>query len=144
VSGTPGKTQLLNVYRLPKLYLIDLPGYGFAKASQSDRRSYRELLQTLLRSRDSLTGVVWLLDVRHPLSADDQEFQALLSESGRAVLPVLTKADKLVRSKQAEAVGARARELGVPRNDIQLVSVTTGLGIADLGASLLAAAEGAA
>jgi GTP-binding protein len=144
VSGTPGKTQLLNVYRLPKLYLIDLPGYGFAKASQADRRSYRELLHTLLRSRDSLTGIVWLLDVRHSLSADDQAFQALLSESGRAVLPVLTKADKLARSKQAEAVEERARELGFARNDIQLVSVTTGLGIADLGASLLAAAEEAA
>jgi GTP-binding protein len=141
VSSTPGKTQLLNVYRLPKLYLIDLPGYGFAKASQTDRRAYRELLHTLLRSRNSLTGVVWLLDVRHPLSVDDQDFQTLLSESGRAVLPVLTKADKLVRSAQADALGARARELGIARNDIQLVSATTGLGIAELGESLLAAAE---
>ena len=140
VSGTPGKTQLLNVYRLPRLYLIDLPGYGFARASQTDRKAYRELLQTLLRSRDTLTGVVWLLDVRHSLSADDQAFQALLAESGRPVLPVLTKADKVVRSKQPAALADRSRELGVGRDEIQLVSATTGQGIAELGESLLAAA----
>jgi GTP-binding protein len=140
VSGTPGKTQLLNVYRLPSLYLIDLPGYGFARASQTERKAYRELLQTLLRSRDTLTGVVWLLDVRHSLSADDQAFQALLAESGRPVLPVLTKADKVVRSKQPAALADRSRELGVGRDEIQLVSATTGQGIAELGESLLAAA----
>jgi GTP-binding protein len=140
VSGTPGKTQLLNVYRLPSLYLIDLPGYGFARASQTERKTYRELLQTLLRSRDTLTGVVWLLDVRHSLSADDQAFQALLAESGRPVLPVLTKADKVVRSKQPAALADRSRELGVGRDEIQLVSATTGQGIAELGESLLAAA----
>jgi GTP-binding protein len=144
VSGTPGKTQLLNVYRLPRLYLIDLPGYGFAKAGQTARREYRELLQTLLRSRDSLTGVVWLLDVRHPLSVDDQEFQTLLSESGRAVLAVLTKADKLPHGRQAAALAARSRELGIGREQVQLVSATTGLGIAELGESLLAAATEAA
>ena len=141
VSATPGKTRLLNVYRLAKLYLIDLPGYGFARASHAERKAYRELLQSLLRLRNSLTGIVWLLDVRHPLSVDDQDFQALLAESGRAVLPVLTKADKLVRSRQAEALAARSRELGVARPDIQLVSATTGLGIAELGESLLLAAE---
>jgi GTP-binding protein len=140
VSGTPGKTQLLNIYRLPGLYLIDLPGYGFAKAGHAARREYRELLQTLLRSRDSLTGVVWLLDVRHPLSVDDQEFQTLLSESGRSVLAVLTKADKLPRGRQAEAFAARSRELGIGREQIQLVSATTGQGIVALGESLLAAA----
>ncbi|MGH7592366.1 MAG: ribosome biogenesis GTP-binding protein YihA/YsxC [Gemmatimonadales bacterium] len=142
VSGTPGKTRLLNVYRLPTLYLIDLPGYGFARANHADRRAYRQLLQTLLRSRDSLTGVVWLLDIRHPLSVDDQDVQALLSASGRAVLAVLTKMDKLVRSQQATAALARSRELGIDRDDIQRVSATTGQGIAELGESLLSAAGG--
>ena len=141
VSGTPGKTQLLNVYRLPTLYLIDLPGYGFARTSQAERRSYRELLQSLLRSRQTLTGVVWLLDVRHPLSVDDEEFQRLLSESGRSVLPVLTKGDKLGRSRQAEAVKARTREIGVTAADVQLTSTVTGFGIADLGEALLLAAK---
>jgi GTP-binding protein EngB required for normal cell division len=74
------------------------------------------------------------------LSADDQAFQALLAESGRPVLPVLTKAAKVVRSKQPAALADRSRELGVGRDEIQLVSATTGQGIAELGESLLAAA----
>ena len=140
VSQTPGKTQLLNVYRLPGLYLIDLPGYGFAQASQATRREYRALLQSVLQLRTSLGGVVWLLDVRHPLSVEDQEFQALLSESSRPVLAVLTKADKLSRSEQPKAVAARTRELGIGREQVELVSARTGHGIAELGESLLAAA----
>jgi GTP-binding protein len=141
VSGTPGKTQLLNVYRLPTFYLIDLPGYGFAQANKTARLEYRVLLEALLKSRTALTGVVWLLDVRHPLSADDQQFQTLLAEAGRPVLAVLTKADKIVQSKRAVTVAARARELGLGPAEVQLVSANTGLGVADLGESLLAAAN---
>ena len=141
VSSTPGKTQLLNVYRLPTFYLIDLPGYGFAQTSQAARREYRALLEALLKTRTTLTGVVWLLDVRHPLSADDQDFQTLLADAGRSVLAVLTKADKIVRSKQEATVAARARELGMGPAEVQLVSAETGLGVSDLGESLLAAAN---
>jgi GTP-binding protein len=140
VSSTPGKTQLLNIYRLPALYLIDLPGYGFAQASQAARREYRVLLERLLKERKSLTGVVWLLDVRHSPSSDDVEMQTLLSSSAAPVLAVLTKADKLSRSGQTAALEARSRELGLEADQIQLVSARTGLGIADLGASLLQAA----
>ena len=142
VSGTPGKTQLLNVYRLPTFYLIDLPGYGFAQASKAARQEYRLLLEALLRTRTWLTGVVWLLDARHPLSVDDEDFQALLANTGQPVVAVLTKADKVVRSRQAATVAARARELGMAAGEVQLVSAQTGLGIADLGESLLAAANG--
>lgn len=142
VSGTPGKTQLLNVYRLPSFYLIDLPGYGFAQANKTTRLEYRKLLEALLRTRASLTGVVWLLDVRHPLSKDDQAFQDLLTEAGRPVLAVLTKADKIVQSKRVLTVAARARELGLGAAEVQLVSALTGLGVADLGEALLAAASG--
>ncbi len=141
VSSTPGKTQLLNIYRLSELYFIDLPGYGFAKTGHAARREYRELLQNLLRSRETLTGVVWLLDIRHSLSADDQEFQALLAESGRSVLAVLTKADKLTRSGQVEAAAARTRELGFGPDQVQVVSAETGAGVADLAESLLMAAR---
>jgi GTP-binding protein len=142
VSGTPGKTQLLNVYRLPGLYLIDLPGYGFAQASQAARREYRVLLERLLQERTSLSGVVWLLDARHSPSSDDVEMQILLSKSASPVLAVLTKADKLSRTAQAAALSTRSRELGLDAEQVQLVSARTGLGIADLGASLLEAAKG--
>jgi GTP-binding protein len=141
VSSTPGKTQLLNVFRMPTLYLIDLPGYGFAQTSQAARLKYRALLETLLTTRRSLSGIVWLLDVRHAPSVDDQDFQKLLEESGIPVLAVLTKADKITRSKQAAVVAERGRQLGLSADEIQLVSSDTGQGIAELGDSLLAAAH---
>ena len=141
VSSTPGKTQLLNVFRLPPFYLIDLPGYGFAQSSQAARREYRLLLETLLKTRASLSGIVWLLDVRHKISVDDEDFQTLLADAGRPVLTVLTKADKIVRSKQAATVAMRGREVGLSAEEIQLVSASTGQGIADLGEALLAAAH---
>ena len=139
VSSTPGKTQLLNVYRLPPLYLIDLPGYGFAQTSKAERMAYRRLLETLLRKRDSLTGVVWLLDSRHAPSSDDQDFHGILAASGCAVLAVLTKSDKLSKAQLQKAVANRAAELGLEADQVQAVSAQTGAGIGELGTALLAA-----
>jgi GTP-binding protein len=138
VSGTPGKTTLLNAFRLPDLYLIDLPGYGFARAGKAARAGYRRLVTGYLRERSTLAGVVWLLDVRHPPSRDDREIQELLIASGRPVLAVLTKADKLTRSAQAARIRELAGMLGLAEDQVQLTSSTTGLGIADLGQSILA------
>jgi GTP-binding protein len=142
ISGTPGKTTLLNAYRLPGFYLVDLPGYGFARAGKAARAGYRMLVTRYLRERSTLTGVVWLLDARHDPSRDDLEMQELLIESGRPVLAVLTKGDKLSRS--AERVRAReiAAVLGLPEEQIQLTSSRSHSGIADLAASILAALGG--
>lgn len=141
VSGTPGKTTLLNFYRLPELYLVDLPGYGFARASKSERAAYRNLVTGYLRTRDMLAGIVWLLDIRHDPSRDDREMQELLVESGRLVLPVFTKADKLNRG----ALGARerdlARALGLESERIQITSSRSRQGIAELAASIVAVAN---
>ena len=81
VSGTPGKTTLINIYRLPSFYLVDLPGYGWARASKKARATYRSLVRGYLQNRTTLHGVVWLLDIRHPPSADDREMQNLLASS---------------------------------------------------------------
>jgi len=142
VSATPGKTQAMNVFRLPGFYLIDLPGYGFAKASKVNRAAYRRLVEGYLTRRETLAGVVWLLDSRHDPSKDDLVFQELLATSGRPVLAVLTKADKLTRREQAGRPAAIAAALGVPDDQVQLVSAETGLGIADLGESILTAIRG--
>lgn len=142
VSGTPGKTQLLNIYRLPTFYLIDLPGYGFAQAGKDTRASYRKLLEGFLQKRTTLTGVIWLLDVRHAPSTDDVAFQELLAKAGCPVMAVLTKSDKLSRAGRERALEERSTELGLPPDQIQLVSAHTGLGLAELGAALLAAAAG--
>jgi GTP-binding protein len=141
VSSTPGKTQLMNVFRLPPCYFLDLPGYGFAKTSKSARLGFRALLTGVAAKRPSLTGVVWLLDARHAPSTDDLEIQQLLAEAGRPVLAVLTKADKLGRAEQAAAHRNRARELGMATDELLLTSGETGLGIEELGESILAAIE---
>jgi GTP-binding protein len=139
VSGTPGKTTLLNAFRLPGFYLVDLPGYGFARAGKAARAGYRRLITRYLGERPTLAGVVWLLDIRHGPSRDDLEIQDLLIESGRPVLAVLTKADKLTRT----AAGVRARELaaalGLQEDQVQLTSVRSRLGIDDLAQSIMAA-----
>ena len=142
VSGTPGKTQLMNVYRLPPCYFLDLPGYGFARTSKTARLAFRQLLEAVAAKRPSLTGVVWLLDARHAPSADDAEIQELLAETGRPVLTVLTKADKLSRTAQQLALGERARELGMAADELLLTSATTGEGIEDLGDSILNCVNG--
>ena len=142
VSGTPGKTTLLNAFRLPAFYLVDLPGYGFARAGKAARAGYRRLVTRYLGERPSLAGVVWLLDIRHDPSKDDLEIQRLLVESGRPVLAALTKGDKLGRA----AGQARARELaatlGLDQDQVQLTSIRSRQGLAELGESILATVGG--
>ena len=141
VSGTPGKTRLLNVFRLPGFYLVDLPGYGFARASKTARAGFRELLDGDVQHRDTLAGVVWLLDIRRELSAEDEVVRSLLADSGHPVLAVLTKIDKLGRVAIRERTLALAAELGLPPEELQPTSVVTGEGVADLGESILAVAH---
>lgn len=139
VSATPGKTRLLNVYRLPTFYLVDLPGYGYARAGKSDRAAFRALLEGYLRHRRTLAGVIWLLDVRRDLSADDAAVRGVLADAGRPVLPVLTKVDKLGREAARARIAGLARELDLPAELVQPTSTVTGEGVADLGDSILAA-----
>ena len=142
VSGTPGKTTLLNAFRLPAFYLVDLPGYGFARAGKAARAGYRTLVTRYLGERPTLAGVVWLLDVRHDPSRDDLEIQHLLVESGRPVLAALTKGDKLTRTVAQRRARELAAVLGLEEDQVQLTSSRTGHGVADLGTSILATLGG--
>ena len=142
VSGSPGKTTLLNFYRLPGLYLVDLPGYGFARASKGARAGYRKLVTDYLRTRSSLAGVVWLLDIRHQPSNDDLDMQRLLAKSGRPVLAVLTKADKLTRSALPIRVHELSQALGLQQDQVEITSSHSKRGIAELATSIVAAAAG--
>jgi len=142
VSNTPGRTALINVFRLPRFYLLDLPGYGFARVSHKERARYLALVRGLLESRPSLTGVLWLLDVRHDPTADDRTFGGLLAERGLPVLVALTKADKLPHGQRRRRLASLTEALALAPDQVQLTSSSTGLGIADLGESLRAAAKG--
>jgi GTP-binding protein len=142
ISNTPGKTTLVNVYRLPEFYLIDLPGYGWARAGKAARAGYRQLVSDFLKIRSTLAGVVWLLDIRHSPSSDDRWMEELLHRSGHPVLIVLTKADKLGRQRRIQRRDSLAEDLQATEDQVQLVSSTTGEGVANLATSLAAAVAG--
>ena len=142
VSATPGKTTLLNAFRLPAFYIVDLPGYGFARAGKAARAGYRRLVTRYLGERQSLAGVVWLLDVRHDPSKDDLEIQRLLVASGRPVLAALTKGDKLGRAARMARARDLAAALELPEDQVQLTSTKSHEGIAELGQSILATVRG--
>ena len=139
VSATPGKTTLLNAFRMPGFYLVDLPGYGYARAGKSMRSGYRRLITRYLQERATLAGVVWLLDIRHDPSKEDREIQELLVASEHPVLAVLTKGDKLTRSAQATRARELAAALGLQEDQVQLTSSRSRLGIDELARSIVAA-----
>src|SRR5256885_7973765 len=132
-SGTPGKTRALNVFLIDAShYFLDLPGYGYARAGKAQRAAFRGLVKHALR-RERLGGVVWLLDLRHPLSADDQAMQDALAEEDKThVLAALTKGDKLSSSKRSTRERELREELGLPEDQVVATSAKTGAGIADL------------
>ncbi len=132
VSAAPGKTRLMNVFRASGFYLVDLPGYGWAKASKAERAGFRRMLETYLKRREHLAGVVWLLDIRHSPSEDDYAVQDLLVATGRPALTVLTKSDKLPRARRLAAATQRAADLGLAPEDPLLTSSVSGEGIAAL------------
>ncbi len=140
VSNTPGRTAHINVFRLPTLYLLDLPGYGFARVSHTERSRYARLVRGVLEKRRTLTGVLWLLDIRHDPTAEDREYGELLARVGLPVLVAVTKADKVPFGRRAARVTQLTTALALPEEQVQLTSSQTGDGLADLAASLLAAA----
>ena len=135
VSGTPGKTRMLNVYEIPLMrgewcvvdseanrppdshrqqphtthhafFFLDLPGYGYARASQAERQAFRHLIRHVIE-RPRLAGVLWLLDIRREPSDDDRAMQELFAERETPVLAALTKSDAVARAARAH----REREL---------------------------------
>lgn len=113
------------------VYLLDLPGYGYARAGKAQRAVFRGLVKHALR-RDRLTGVVWLLDIRHPPSADDRVMHELLAEDETSVLAALTKGDKLTASKRRTRELELREDLGLPEDQMIVTSAKTGEGIEEL------------
>ena len=104
-SRTPGRTRLINFFELDeRRRLVDLPGYGYAKVPRSMSREWGALVGRYLESRQSLAGVVVLMDIRHPLTDLDTALLDWCRAADRPVLAVLTKADKLARGRRAAVV----------------------------------------
>jgi GTP-binding protein len=112
-SKTPGRTQLVNFFSLKEgRRLVDLPGYGFARVSDSMRRHWGELLSQYFESRESLKGLLLVVDIRRKLTEYDRQMMAFADTVELPVHILLTKADKLKRGKVATAVLQVKKEVG--------------------------------
>lgn len=165
VSATPGKTRALNVYEvrlestehgavrsgepgtavagsglLPapcSVYLLDLPGYGYARASKTDLAAFAKLVRHALH-RPRLAGVVWLLDIRHEPSAGDRTMQDLLAGAETRVLVAATKCDKLSRAQQRQRESALREGLALDEDQAVVTSARTGQGMPELREAIAA------
>ncbi|WP_374244415.1 ribosome biogenesis GTP-binding protein YihA/YsxC [Zoogloea sp.] len=112
VSKTPGRTQLINFFRLNNgAVLVDLPGYGYAEVPEAVRRQWQHLLEDYLTKRPNLVGLVLIMDSRHPLKDRDMAMLGWFAPSGRPIHVLLTKSDKLTRSESAATLAAVRKAL---------------------------------
>jgi GTP-binding protein len=137
VSAKPGKTQSLNYFVVDKaLYLVDLPGYGYAKVPMAVKGLWQGLISDYIEGRKSLCCVVVILDIRHPLKDLDLELITWLKQIGMPYLPVYTKLDKITRGQRMQHAGALDAGLGVTPGERLLFSSLTGEGRDELIARL--------
>ncbi|HDM9002223.1 TPA: YihA family ribosome biogenesis GTP-binding protein [Listeria monocytogenes] len=100
ISQKPGKTQTLNFYKIEEaLFFVDVPGYGFAKVSKTEREKWVVMIETYITSREQLRGVIQIVDLRHKPTEDDRMMYEFLKYYDIPVIVVATKADKIPRSK---------------------------------------------
>jgi GTP-binding protein len=146
-SVTPGRTQELNYFDVgePLVFrLVDMPGYGFAKAPKDVVKKWRYLINDYLRGRQVLKRTLVLIDSRHGLKDVDREFLEMLDTAAVSYRIVLTKADKIKASELAAvhaATEAEARKHAAAHPEVIMTSSEKGLGIAELRTAVLEAVE---
>jgi len=142
-SVTPGRTQELNFFEVgtpTRFRLVDMPGYGFAKAPVTVVERWRKLVRTFLRGRTVLKRALVLIDSRHGIKPPDAEMLAMLDEAAVGYRLVLTKADKIKASELADvlaATEAQARKHPAAFPVVHVTSAEKGLGIAELRTAVL-------
>lgn len=124
-SKTPGRTQLINFFTLDEeRRLVDLPGYGYAKVPHEVKEQWGSLLDDYLRRRDSLVGMILLMDCRHPMKAFDRQIIQWCADANIRLHILLTKSDKLKRGPASSALLTVQKELNsiFPDASVQLFS----------------------
>jgi GTP-binding protein len=132
VSKTPGRTQLINLFGLdPERRLVDLPGYGYAQVPIAVKEHWQKLLERYLETRESLKGLVMIMDIRHPLTEYDRLMLSWCQAGAMPVHILLTKADKLNRGPAAAALAQvrRALDAQFPGTTAQLFSAPAKQGV---------------
>lgn len=140
ISHTPGRTQQINFFDLGgRLILVDLPGYGYARAAKTDIRRWSAVTRRYLRGRAELARICLLIDSRHGAKDSDREIMAELDRAAVSYQVVLTKADKMKPQALAAICRATEQELAAhpaAHPECPVTSARTGLGIAELRAAL--------
>ncbi|TDI78996.1 MAG: YihA family ribosome biogenesis GTP-binding protein [Betaproteobacteria bacterium] len=139
VSKTPGRTQHINFFKLGnRHFLVDLPGYGYAKVPIEIRQHWENLLSTYLQTRKPLYGMVLIMDVRHPLTLLDKRMLDWFTPTGKPVHVLLTKADKLTREQAGKILQNVLESLRetYPQCSVQLFSSTSKKGVKEAYAVL--------
>jgi GTP-binding protein len=139
ISKTPGRTQLINFFEVaPQRYLVDLPGYGYAKVPEAVRQRWQQLLERYLSQRRALQGLLLLMDIRHPLTELDRQMLGWTQHHGLDSHILLAKADKLKRGRAGDTLRqvAGVLEQHYPQASVQLFSATSGQGIPEAHAKL--------
>lgn len=139
-SASPDRLVPLPAPR--SLYFLDLPGYGYARASKTDRAAFSNIVRHVLQ-RPRLSGVVWLLDIRHEPSEGDRTMQDLLAGAETRVLVAVTKSDKLSRAQQGQREAGLRQSLALDEDQIVVTSAQTGLGLPELREAIAALARAA-
>ncbi|MGN0666684.1 MAG: ribosome biogenesis GTP-binding protein YihA/YsxC [Huintestinicola sp.] len=142
VSAVPGKTATINYYSLENIYLVDLPGYGYAKVAKSDKVRWSSLIEGYLHDDRNLGLIFQLIDMRHPPTADDLQMISFLIECEFPFVIVFTKADKLSKRETEERMKGFAQEIPY-FDDIRHVvfSAQTGQGAEEIRSIITELAE---
>lgn len=118
-SSQPGKTQTINYYNVnEKIYLVDLPGYGYARASRSEVEKWGVMIDKYLHTSASLKAVFLLVDIRHEPNANDLTMYKWVRESGYTPIVIATKLDKLKRSQVPKQIRLIRQTLSLPQDGI--------------------------
>ncbi|MBR5302090.1 MAG: YihA family ribosome biogenesis GTP-binding protein [Clostridia bacterium] len=113
-SATPGKTRLINVFQInQEINFIDLPGYGFAKVSKTEKESWGRMMQNYFATTEDLCHVFHLVDIRHEPTTEDKEMNLFLRQSGIPFSVIATKADKISRGARMKHIAPICRALAV-------------------------------
>lgn len=130
ISSKPGKTQTLNFYKIEEdLFFVDVPGYGYAKVSKSEREAWGKMIETYITGREQLRAVVQIVDLRHPPSADDRMMYDFMKHYGIPCIIIATKADKIPKGKWDKHKKVVRETLDMEKGDPLIVfSSETGLG----------------
>jgi len=118
-SSTPGQTQTINFYRINEEFnLVDLPGYGYARVSKTERGSWKRIIDSYLTSRDNLVEIIQIVDIRHNPTEQDKQMYQWLKHNGFGRIVVANKLDKISRGQRKKQLDMIRKELNMGEKDV--------------------------